>query len=60
MNFLWRPFLPDPKDDMVLEAAFNSEACYIVTYNKKDFKQVEQRFHIKIVTPKELLSLIEL
>jgi len=35
--FLWRPILPDPKDDMVLELAVASRARCIVTYNVKDF-----------------------
>jgi hypothetical protein len=34
--FLWRPSLPDPEDDMVLERAVASQAQYIVTYNGKD------------------------
>jgi predicted nucleic acid-binding protein len=59
INFLWRPFLPDAKDDIVLEAAFNSSSKYIVTYNLKDFKNVEQAFNIKVVTPKILLETLE-
>jgi putative PIN family toxin of toxin-antitoxin system len=56
INFLWRPFLKDIKNDMVLEVAFNARARYIVTYNKKDFKNVHKYFGIKIVTPKEFLG----
>lgn len=56
IDFLWRPFLPDAKDDIVLEAAFNSGSQYIVTYNLRDFKNVEYAFNIKIVTPKILLE----
>jgi len=55
INFLWRPFLKDKDDDMVLEVAFNSRAKYIVTHNKKDFEGVEENFDIKILTPKEFL-----
>jgi len=55
INFLWRPFLRDSNDDMVLEVAFNSGADYIVTHNIKDFKGVKENFNIKIVTPKEFL-----
>ena len=55
INFLWRPFLRDSNDDMVLEVAFNSKADYIVTHNIKDFKGVEDNFNIEVITPKEFL-----
>ena len=58
INFLWRPFLKDYKDDMVLETAFNANADYIITYNLKDFKNVHEHFNIKVITPKEFLKLI--
>ena len=58
INFLWRPFLKDVKDDMVLETAFNSGSNYIVTYNIKDFIGVEDKFNIKIITPKEFLIIV--
>lgn len=55
--YLWRPWLKDPKDDMVLEAAFASQSEYIVTYNTKAFvgKGVEKSFGIKPVNAKEFL-----
>ena len=53
--YLWRPFLQDPKDDMVLELAVTSRCNMIITYNKTDFKNVEQYFGIRVLTPKELL-----
>jgi len=31
--FLWRPFLRDAKDDMVLEAAVSGRCEYIITFN---------------------------
>ena len=31
--FLWRPALPDPDDDMVLETGVNGRANAIVTFN---------------------------
>ncbi len=52
--YLWRPYLRDPKDDLVLEVAVESQSEYIITFNQKDFKGVE-KFGIKIVTPKEFL-----
>ena len=55
--YLWRPFLSDPKDDMVLELAVAAQCEFIVTFNKDDFKGVEQ-FGIRIVTPHEFLKMI--
>lgn len=52
--FMWRPYLPDPKDDMVLEVAVAAAATHIVTYNGRDFRGVEQ-FGLRVVTPLELL-----
>ncbi len=58
--FLWRPWLKDPKDDMVLEAALASQSRYIVTHNLKDFikKGIEKNFGILPVTPKQFLDTI--
>ena len=55
--YLWRPLLKDPKDDMVLEVAVESESHFIVTFNKPDFKGCEI-FGINLVTPQEFLHLI--
>lgn len=53
--FLWRPFLKDPKDDMILELAFEAGCEYIITYNLKDFKDSEQ-FGVEALTPKQFLK----
>jgi len=53
--YLWRPFLKDPKDDMVLELAVTASCDFIVTYNKRDFQGAE-RFGLRVVTPKEFLE----
>ena len=53
--YLWRPFLKDPRDDLVLEVAVESQSEYIVTFNKRDFSGVE-RFGIKVITPQEFMS----
>ena len=54
VHYLWRPFLSDPKDDMVLELAVSAQCGFIVTYNKVDFRGVDQ-FGIRIVSPQEFL-----
>ena len=53
--FLWRPRLPDPKDDHLLELAVSAGIETIVTHNTKDFKGVEE-FGIRALTPKEFLE----
>lgn len=55
--FLWRPFLRDPDDDMVLEVAVKAACHYIVTFNRRDFAGVEQ-FSLEVVTPGEFLKRI--
>ena len=57
IHFLWRPFLRDADDDMVLEVAFAAGCRYIVTYNVKDFHGSEQ-LGITAITPREFLNLI--
>ena len=52
--FLWRPLLPDPKDDMVLEAAVAASCDFLVTFNMRDFAPAEQ-FKLKVVTPPQFL-----
>jgi len=58
INFLWRPFLSDINDDMVLETAFNARANYIVTHNINDFKNVDKYFQITIIKPVDLLIIL--
>jgi putative PIN family toxin of toxin-antitoxin system len=53
--YLWRPFLKDPKDDMVLELAVAGQCNIIITFNTKDFKGVEQ-FGLRLMTPKMFLK----
>jgi len=53
--YLWRPFLKDADDDMVLEVAVAAGCDCIVTYNKADFRHAE-RFGLRIVTAKEFLE----
>jgi putative PIN family toxin of toxin-antitoxin system len=55
--YLWRPFLRDSKDDMVLELAVSSNADAILTYNRVNFKGTEQ-FGVKVISPKDFLEQI--
>ncbi|MBN2134833.1 MAG: putative toxin-antitoxin system toxin component, PIN family [Acidobacteria bacterium] len=53
--FLWRPFLPDSSDDLVLEVAVAGGCDAIITYNKRHFKNVET-FGLRVLDPKEFLA----
>ncbi len=55
--FLWRPYLKDPKDDMILELAVTAGCDFIITYNQSDFKGVET-FNIRVLTAREFLELL--
>ena len=52
--FLWRPFLADPSDDLVLEVAVAGSCDAIITYNKRHFKNAD-KFGLKILDPREFL-----
>jgi putative PIN family toxin of toxin-antitoxin system len=56
--FLWRPWLKDPQDDMVLEAAVASQSRYIITHNLRDFtgSGIEEYFGIVPIRPREFLQ----
>ena len=55
--FLWRPFLPDPDDDMILELALASGCRCIVTHNIDDFRGSDQ-LGIQAMTPCEFLATV--
>lgn len=55
--FLWRPYLKDPRDDLVLELAVKAGCQFIVTFNQRDFVGCE-RFGIEALTPGEFLRRI--
>ena len=57
--FLWRPFLRDPGDEMVLEVAVGAAVSMIVTHNVRDFADVENQFGIRVVTPGAVLLELE-
>jgi len=55
--FLWRPFLTDVNDKLILELAVSANCEYILTHNISDFKGIET-FGIRAITPKEFLQVI--
>jgi putative PIN family toxin of toxin-antitoxin system len=55
VHFLWRPFLRDPDDDMVLECAVASSCEFIVTHNVRDFRRVEE-LNVRAITPADFLN----
>jgi predicted nucleic acid-binding protein len=56
--FRWRPALPDPNDDMVLETAINGNADAIVTFNERHFNPVAARFGCQVMRPGEVLRML--
>ena len=54
--FRWRPMLPDPDDDRILEVAVRTGSP-IVTFNVRDFRGSES-FGIRTMSPGELLAIM--
>lgn len=46
-----RPLLADPDDEMVLEAAINGQAAYIVTFEVSTFAAAASAFGVEVLTP---------
>jgi predicted nucleic acid-binding protein len=57
IHFLWRPFLPDPDDDLVLELALAANCEYIITHNVADFRG-SQQLGVQVITPRNFLKLL--
>lgn len=51
----WRPQLDDPDDEMVLEAAINSRAAALVTYNTAHFQAAASRFGVRLARPIDIV-----
>jgi predicted nucleic acid-binding protein len=51
----WRPQLPDPDVEMVLEAAINGRADSLVTYNVADFRVAVARFGVRLARPADII-----
>ena len=58
VHFLWRPQLRDPKDELVLEAAVNARADFLITHNLRDFEP-SRRFALQLVTPGQFLNILD-
>jgi putative PIN family toxin of toxin-antitoxin system len=54
--YLYRPSTNDPADEMVLEAAMNSGADAIVTFNRRHFADAAATFRIGCWLPREALE----
>jgi putative PIN family toxin of toxin-antitoxin system len=57
IHFLWRPFLSDSEDDMVLELALAAGCECIITHNISHFRGAEQ-LGIEVMTPSAFLKRI--
>jgi predicted nucleic acid-binding protein len=55
--YLWRPILPDPKDDHVLEVAVEAGCHSIVNHNVRDFGECG-RLGIEVLPPGRFLRRI--
>ena len=58
VHFAWRPQLPDPDDEMVLDAAVNGQADALITHNVSHFAQAATRFSLILLRPGEFLERI--
>lgn len=55
--FHWRPFLPDPDDDMLVELAIAAQAPYIVTSNVRDVRKACS-LGIQVLEPREFIRIL--
>ncbi|MCV0440093.1 MAG: putative toxin-antitoxin system toxin component, PIN family [Hydrogenophaga sp.] len=53
--YLWRPFLRDPNDDMVLECAVASGSRFLITHNLRDFRRITD-LGVEPLTPADFLT----
>jgi putative PIN family toxin of toxin-antitoxin system len=58
LTFRWRPYLPDPDDDMVLETAMNGSADATVTFNLRHFEPASRGFNCAVLLPRTALQRI--
>ena len=58
IHYLWRPFLRDPDDDMVLECAVASSSPYIITHNVRDFQR-SNALGVTALSPADFLKILK-
>ncbi|MGH7995499.1 MAG: putative toxin-antitoxin system toxin component, PIN family [Opitutaceae bacterium] len=58
VHFLWRPYLRDPKDDMLLEAAMVAGARHIVSFNLRHLEPCK-KLGITPISPADYISTIK-
>lgn len=60
IQFLWRPQLRDPKDDLVLELAVNGlglgQPVTLITFNQRDFLPRATAFGIPVIGPAQFFQ----
>lgn len=60
IQFLWRPQLRDPKDDLVLELAVNGlglgQSVTLITFNQRDFLPQANTFGIPVIGPAQFFQ----
>lgn len=56
LAYLWRPWLTDTEDDMVLETAINGRAEILVTLNLRDFAAATGMFDVVIPSPADAIE----
>lgn len=59
LSFRWRPLLADADDDMVLEAAINGMADFLVTFNIGHFGSAGEPFGCRVLIPGDALKMIQ-
>jgi hypothetical protein len=59
ISYLWRPMLPDPGDDLVLETAVNGSAQLLITFNRRHFEPTAVSFGIEVLAPAEGVRRLE-
>ena len=59
ISYLWRPVLPDPADDLVLETAVNGRADVVVTFNRTHFEPAVSLFGLEILAPSDAVRRME-
>lgn len=58
VHYLWRPQLPDPKDDHLVELSLAAGKATIITYNMRHFEKA-RTFGIRVAKPVDILGEIQ-